>query len=105
MYSSTPNNGLLRSVECSGSSSNNLLFHRPIKGQEASLISMASEEDDDVQFDSKQLFFLYLMVLPNVTLSLLILTGLAFISYYLTQRYQYMIPSALRLCFYKQPRA
>lgn len=91
MYSSTSNNGLLRSVECSGSSSsssNNLLFHRPIKRQEVSLISLASEEDDEVQFDSKQFFFLYLMVLPDVTLSLLLLAELAlvaFIPYYLTQ--------------------
>lgn len=90
MYSSTSNNGLMRSVECSGSSSssNNLLFHRPIKRQEVSLISLASEEDDEVQFDSKQFFFLYLTVLPDITLSLLLLAELAlvaFIPYYLTQ--------------------
>ncbi|XP_051273712.1 eukaryotic translation initiation factor 2-alpha kinase 1 isoform X1 [Dicentrarchus labrax] len=56
MYSSTSTNGLLRSEEGSGS---NLLVHhniKPIKRPEVdsnvSLLSLASEEDEEVQFDT-----------------------------------------------------
>ncbi|XP_078135510.1 eukaryotic translation initiation factor 2-alpha kinase 1 isoform X1 [Sander vitreus] len=58
MYSSTPNNGFLRSEECSGSSSNFLAVRnlKPIKRHEVesnvSLLSVASEEDDEVHFDT-----------------------------------------------------
>lgn len=91
MYSSTSNNGLLQSAECSGSSSSDVLVYRPMQRQEVSLISLASEEDDEVQFDSKQLSFLYLMVLPNGTSSLLIIGGYQNISVsYLAQLYQNM---------------
>lgn len=58
MYSSTSNSGLLLSLERSGSNSRNLLVHRPYKRPEVSLLSLASDEDDDVQFDSKQRLFL-----------------------------------------------
>ncbi len=64
MYSSKSEDGLLRPEECSGSSSN-LLVHRSIRaigrheaGSNVSLLNLASEEDDEVQFDSKQLFLL-----------------------------------------------
>ncbi|MEQ2203830.1 hypothetical protein XENOCAPTIV_004206, partial [Xenoophorus captivus] len=52
MYSSTPDNGLVRSEECSGSGSN-LLVHRSLRAvrRQQSLLSLASEEDEDVQFD------------------------------------------------------
>uniref|UniRef100_UPI0037E8D741 eukaryotic translation initiation factor 2-alpha kinase 1 n=1 Tax=Semicossyphus pulcher TaxID=241346 RepID=UPI0037E8D741 len=57
MYSSTSNNGALRE-DCSGSSSN-LLVHRNINHMRrrevesnVSLLSFASEEDDDVLFDT-----------------------------------------------------
>ncbi|KAM4715883.1 eukaryotic translation initiation factor 2-alpha kinase 1 isoform 2-T2 [Anableps anableps] len=56
--SSTPDNGLMRSEECSGSGSN-LLVHRNLRdvrrqqaGSNISLLSLASEEDEDVQFDT-----------------------------------------------------
>uniref|UniRef100_A0A8D0DAR2 Eukaryotic translation initiation factor 2-alpha kinase 1 n=1 Tax=Sander lucioperca TaxID=283035 RepID=A0A8D0DAR2_SANLU len=58
MYSSTSNNGFLRSEECSGSSSNFLAVRnlKPIKRHEVesnvSLLSVASEEDDEVHFDT-----------------------------------------------------
>lgn len=58
MYSSPSDTGLLRAEECSGSSSN-LVLHRnlkPVRRQEAdtsfSLLSLATEEDDEVQFDT-----------------------------------------------------
>ncbi|XP_027883238.1 eukaryotic translation initiation factor 2-alpha kinase 1 isoform X3 [Xiphophorus couchianus] len=58
MYSSTPDNGLMRSEECSGSASN-LLVHRNLRSvrrrqveSSISLLSLASEEDEDVQFDT-----------------------------------------------------
>ena len=65
MYSSTSNNGLLRPEDCSGSSGNLLVLRniKPTRRHEVesnvSLLSLASEEDDEVQFDSKQLFFFY----------------------------------------------
>lgn len=63
MYKPTKSNsGLLLSEDSSGSSRNLLIkpFKRPEIG---SLLNVASEEDDEVQFDSKQLFFfLYLNV-------------------------------------------
>ncbi|KAK2820797.1 hypothetical protein Q5P01_023756 [Channa striata] len=58
MYSSASSNGLQRSTECSGSGSNVLVRRnlQPLRGREAesgvSLLSLASEEDDDVQFDT-----------------------------------------------------
>ncbi|XP_039643227.1 eukaryotic translation initiation factor 2-alpha kinase 1 isoform X1 [Perca fluviatilis] len=58
MYSSTSNNGFLRSEECSGSSSNFLAVRnlKPINRHEVesnvSLLSLASEEDDEVHFDT-----------------------------------------------------
>uniref|UniRef100_A0A3Q4AH84 Eukaryotic translation initiation factor 2-alpha kinase 1 n=1 Tax=Mola mola TaxID=94237 RepID=A0A3Q4AH84_MOLML len=52
MHGSTSNSGLLSSAECSGSSCHSLSVHRPIKKHEVSLISLASEEDEDVQFDA-----------------------------------------------------
>ena len=57
MYSSTTSNrGPLLSEDSSGSSRNLLI--KPFRRREASnLSSLASEEDDEVQFDSKQLFF------------------------------------------------
>ncbi|MEQ2250776.1 hypothetical protein ILYODFUR_004304 [Ilyodon furcidens] len=53
MYSSTPDNGLVRSEECSGSGSN-LLVHRSLRAvrRQQSLLSLASDEDEDVQFDT-----------------------------------------------------
>lgn len=61
MLSSSSSTGLLRSEDCSGSSSN-LLVLKAIRRHEVesnvSLLSLASEEDDEVQFDSKQLFLL-----------------------------------------------
>lgn len=48
---------LLVSADCSGGSGVNLLLQQRAKKQEVSLKSFASEEDDDVLFDSKQLFF------------------------------------------------
>lgn len=69
MYSWTPDNGLMRSEECSGSASN-LLVHRNLRSvrrrqveSSISLLSLASEEDEDVQFDSRQLFFFYKSVI------------------------------------------
>lgn len=62
MYSSTSNHGLLVSEECSGSSSNIFVHHniKPIRTHDVEnngLMSLASEDDDDeVQFDSKQLY-------------------------------------------------
>lgn len=58
MYSPTSSSGLLLSLERSGSNSRNLLAHRPYYRREVSLLSLASDEDDDVQFDSKQRLFL-----------------------------------------------
>lgn len=58
MFTSTSNNG-----ECSGSGSN-LVVHRnikPIRRRESSLLTLASEEDDEVQFDSKLLFSFLLL--------------------------------------------
>nr|BAM36387.1 heme-regulated initiation factor 2 alpha kinase [Oplegnathus fasciatus] len=57
MFSSTSDSGVLRAEEGSGSGSGHLLLHRnikPIRGHEveSSLISFASEEDDEVQFDT-----------------------------------------------------
>ncbi|CAG5909364.1 unnamed protein product [Menidia menidia] len=58
MYSSTLNNGIMRSEECSGSSSNLLVRNnlKPVRIRELeceySLLSLASEEDGDVQFDT-----------------------------------------------------
>ncbi|KAG8009052.1 Eukaryotic translation initiation factor 2-alpha kinase 1 [Nibea albiflora] len=56
MFTSTSNNGLRQPDECSGSGSN-LVVHRNIKSigrQESniSLLTLASEEDDEVQFDT-----------------------------------------------------
>ncbi|XP_070847574.1 eukaryotic translation initiation factor 2-alpha kinase 1 isoform X2 [Chaetodon trifascialis] len=58
MHNSASNNGPLRSEECSGSCSD-LLVHgnvKPIRRQHVdssvSLLSLASEEDDEVQFDT-----------------------------------------------------
>lgn len=60
MYSSRYNDGVLRSDESSSNGSNLLARHsfkstRRIheSGTNISLLSMASEEDDEVQFDSK----------------------------------------------------
>lgn len=78
MYSSTSNSGLLQSAERSGSSGgSNILVQRRSERQAVSLISLASEEDDEVQFDSKQLPFLYFFVVRNRTSNLLINTELA----------------------------
>lgn len=70
MFSSTSNTGVLRAEDGSGSSSGHLLLHRNIKHirrpeveSSVSLLSLASEEDDEVQFDSKQLFFWWFMLL------------------------------------------
>ncbi|XP_071319626.1 eukaryotic translation initiation factor 2-alpha kinase 1 [Trachinotus anak] len=59
MYSSTSNNGLLRAEECSGNGSSLLVRHSLTSTRmkhEAetsfSLLSLASEEDDEVQFDT-----------------------------------------------------
>ncbi|XP_041829567.1 eukaryotic translation initiation factor 2-alpha kinase 1 isoform X2 [Melanotaenia boesemani] len=58
MFSSTSNNGIMHPEECSGSSSNLLVRRnlKPVRKQEiesnASLLSLASEEDDEVQFDT-----------------------------------------------------
>ncbi|XP_022598958.1 eukaryotic translation initiation factor 2-alpha kinase 1 isoform X1 [Seriola dumerili] len=59
MYSSSSNNGLLRSDECSGNGSNILVRHslgsgrrKHEAGTNISLLSLASEEDDEVQFDT-----------------------------------------------------
>ena len=67
MYSSTSNHGPLVSEECSGSSSN-ILVHHNIKLIEThdveniGLMNLASEDDDDeVQFDSKQLYWWLLL--------------------------------------------
>lgn len=62
MYNSASTNELLFSADCSGSSSINLLLHRRTKKQEVSLMSFASKEDEEVLFDSKQLFPLHLTV-------------------------------------------
>ncbi|XP_037611501.1 eukaryotic translation initiation factor 2-alpha kinase 1 isoform X1 [Sebastes umbrosus] len=55
MLSSSSSTGLLRSEDCSGSSSN-LLVLKAIRRHEVesnvSLLSLASEEDDEVQFDT-----------------------------------------------------
>lgn len=61
MYSSPSDNGLVQSEECSGSSGLLLRPNRkPSWRQEAdsivSLLNLATEEDDEVQFDSKQIF-------------------------------------------------
>lgn len=58
MYGSTSNAGLLLSLERSGSNSRNLVAHRPYYRPDVSLQNLASDEDDDVQFDSKQRLFL-----------------------------------------------
>lgn len=60
MYNSASTNELLISTDCSGSSSMNLLLQRRTKKQEVSLMSFASKEDEEVLFDSKQLFPLHL---------------------------------------------
>lgn len=58
MFSSTSNNGLLKLEECSGSSSNLLVLRNinPLRIHEVdsnvSLLNLASEEDDEVQFDT-----------------------------------------------------
>ncbi|XP_063337559.1 eukaryotic translation initiation factor 2-alpha kinase 1 isoform X1 [Pelmatolapia mariae] len=57
MYSSPSDNGLVQSEECSGSSGLLLRHNRkPSRRQEAdsivSLLSLATEEDDEVQFDT-----------------------------------------------------
>lgn len=57
MYSSTSIGGLQLSLERSGSNSGNLVAHRPFYRPEVSLLNLASDEDDDVQFDSKQWLF------------------------------------------------
>lgn len=62
MYNSASTNELLISADCSGSSSINHLLQRRTKKQDVSLMSFASEEDDEVLFDSKQLFPLHLTV-------------------------------------------
>lgn len=62
MYNSASTNELLISADCSGSSSINLLLQRRTRKQEVSLMSFANEEDDEVLFDSKQLFPLHLTV-------------------------------------------
>lgn len=57
MYSSPSDSGLMHPEECSGNSG--LLCHH-CRRQEAdsnvSLLSLATEEDDEVPFDSKQFF-------------------------------------------------
>ncbi|XP_040922854.1 eukaryotic translation initiation factor 2-alpha kinase 1 isoform X2 [Toxotes jaculatrix] len=58
MYNSTSSKGLLRSEECSGNGSNLWARHslKPTRRHETdtnvSLLSLASEEDDEVQFDT-----------------------------------------------------
>ncbi|XP_068610474.1 eukaryotic translation initiation factor 2-alpha kinase 1 [Brachionichthys hirsutus] len=55
MYNSASNNRVFPSECSSSSSSSHHLFHRnlkPTRTQEVSLISLASEEDDEVQFDT-----------------------------------------------------
>lgn len=62
MYSSTPDNSVMYSEECSSSS---MLVHRNLTAVsrqaevEGSFFSFASEEDEHVQFDSKQLVLYY----------------------------------------------
>lgn len=62
MYNSATTNELLLSPDCSGNSRINLLLQRRTKKQEVSVMSFASEEDDEVLFDSKQRFSLHLTV-------------------------------------------
>lgn len=57
MYNSASTNELLMSAEYSGNSSKNLLIQRRTKRKEVTLMSFASDEDDEVLFDSKQIFF------------------------------------------------
>lgn len=61
MFNSASNE-LLMSADCSGSSSMNVLLQRRTKKPEVSLMTFASEEDDEVLFDSKQRFSLRLTV-------------------------------------------
>lgn len=62
MYNSASTNELLNSAEYSGNSSKNLLIQRRTKRKEVSLMSFASDEDDEVLFDSKQIYlFLHLI--------------------------------------------
>lgn len=70
MSSPSSINGPLQPVESSSSSNSNLLVRRPTKRREISLTSFSSEEDNEVQFDSKQLVLFYVMVLPSMTCSL-----------------------------------
>ncbi|KAI4807490.1 hypothetical protein KUCAC02_027296 [Chaenocephalus aceratus] len=74
MYSSS-SEGLLRSEDCSGSS-HFWIMQRHEVDSNVSLLNLASEEDDEVQFDSKQRFLLLLNV-SYVMQCLLILGGLA----------------------------
>lgn len=61
MYNSASSE-LLMSVDCSSSSSINALLQRRTKKTEVSLMSFASEEDDEVLFDSKQCISFHLTV-------------------------------------------
>lgn len=54
MHSSTTSNGLVLPLESSGSTGGSLVAHRPFSRRDVSLLSLASDEDDEVQFDSKQ---------------------------------------------------
>lgn len=54
MHSSTSSNGFLLPMEASGSTSRSLVAHRPFRRRDVSLLSVASDEDDEIQFDSKQ---------------------------------------------------
>ncbi|XP_056911014.1 eukaryotic translation initiation factor 2-alpha kinase 1 isoform X1 [Takifugu flavidus] len=52
MYNSASTNELLMSAEYSGNSSKNLLIQRRTKRKEVTLMSFASDEDDEVLFDT-----------------------------------------------------
>lgn len=61
MHNSASSSELQMWADCSGRSTSNLLFQRRTQKNEARLMSFSSEEDEDeVQFDSKQLFSLHL---------------------------------------------
>lgn len=70
MYSSAADSGVMQPEECSGSGSNLLVprnrrnlrsVRRQQAGSSIGLLSLASEEDEDVQFDSKQQLFFILL--------------------------------------------
>lgn len=52
MHSATTSNGLVLPLEPSGSTGRSLVGHRPFSRRDVSLLSLASDEDDEVQFDT-----------------------------------------------------